>query len=82
VSNGFFKDACSTSAYLLEGPLGADGRVFGTNCVPRQRLDQDSYRGELGGILRALLVAQCIATVNNVQSGHLHLGLDGEEAMK
>jgi hypothetical protein len=57
VSDGSFKDARSTSAFLLEGPTGAAGRMYSTNRIPGQRLDQDSRRGELGGILGVLHLA-------------------------
>jgi hypothetical protein len=68
VSDGSFKDSRSTSAFLLEGPAGASG--------------QDSYQGELRGIVGTLHMAHCIATIHGVSTGRLHLGLDGEEAMK
>jgi hypothetical protein len=82
VSDGSFKDSRSTSAFLLEGSAGASGRIYGTNRVPGQHMDQDSYRGELGGILGVLLTAHCIAMIHGVRSGHTRLGLHGEEAMK
>jgi hypothetical protein len=82
VSDGSFKDSRSTSAFLLEGSAGASGRIYGTNRVPGQRMDQDSYRGELGGILGVLHTAHCVATINGMWSGRLRLGLNGEEAMK
>jgi hypothetical protein len=82
ISDGSFKDLRSTSAFLLEGPTGVDGRIYGTNQVPGQRLDQDSCRCELGGILGALRTAECISKVHAIHSGHLRLGLDGSEAMK
>jgi hypothetical protein len=51
VSDGSFKDMHSTSGFFLEGPVGEAGHIYGTNAVPGARTDQDSYRGELGGIM-------------------------------
>jgi hypothetical protein len=82
VSDGSFKASRSTSAFLLEGSAGGSGRIYGTNRVPGQRMDQDSYREELGGILGVLHTAHCIAMIHGVRSGCIRLGLDGEEAMK
>jgi hypothetical protein len=80
VSDGSFKDMRSTSGFLLEDPTGEEGRIYGTNAVPGARTDQDSYRGELGGIMGVLQVVKCIAQVHQVQSGKLRLGLDGKGA--
>jgi hypothetical protein len=44
VSDSSFKDSRSTSAFLFEGPNGAAGRIFGTNRVPGQRMDQGYAR--------------------------------------
>jgi hypothetical protein len=82
ISDGSFKDLRSTPAFLLEGPAGEEGHIYGTNQVPGQRLDQDSYQGELGGILGALRTAQFISNVHAIHSGYLRLCLDGSEAMK
>jgi hypothetical protein len=82
VSDGSYKNSRSTSAFLLEGPTGAVGRIFGTNCVPGQRMDQDSYHGELGGVMGVLHTARCVTMIHEVASGLLHIGSDGEEAMK
>jgi hypothetical protein len=83
VSDGSFKSMRSTSGFLLEGPSGAVGRIYGTNAVPGARTDQDSYRGELGGIMGVLHLAACVAqVVHRVRSGKLRIRLDGLGAME
>jgi hypothetical protein len=72
----------STSGFLLKGPEGETGHIYGTNAVPGAHTDQDSYRGELGGIMGVLQVANCVAQVNCVSTGKLRLGLDGKGAME
>jgi hypothetical protein len=81
VSDGSFKDMRSTSGFLLEGPAGEAGWIYGTNAVPGARPDQDSYRGELGGIMGVLYIVHCVPLVHNVQRGKLRLGLDGKGAI-
>jgi hypothetical protein len=46
------------------------------------RSDQDSYQGELGGIMGVLQGAHCVAQVHCVRAGKLRLGLDGKGAME
>jgi hypothetical protein len=82
ISDGSFKTMQSTSGFLLEGPSGEEGRIYSTNAMPKARSDQDSYRGELGGIMGVLHVAVCVAQVHRVQTGKPRLGLDGQEAME
>jgi hypothetical protein len=82
VSDGSFKHMRSTFGFLLEGPAGEPGRIYGTSAVPGARQDQDSYRGKLGGIMGVLHVAACVAQVHGVTSGKLRLGLDGLGAME
>jgi hypothetical protein len=77
-----FKDMRSTSGFLLEGSTGEQGRIYRTNAVPGARTDQDSYCGELGGIMGVLQVVKCIAQVHQVHSGKLRLGLDGKGALE
>jgi hypothetical protein len=81
VSDGSFKDMRSTSGFLLEGPAGEEGRIYGTNAVRGARLDQDSYRGELGGIVGVLQVIKGIVQVHQVTRGKIRLGLDGKGAL-
>jgi hypothetical protein len=61
---------------------GEAGRIYGTNAVPGARLDQDSYRGELGGIMGVMQAVKCIAHVHQVHQGKLRLGLDGLGALQ
>jgi hypothetical protein len=82
VSDGAFKHMRTMSGFLLEGPAGEPGRIYGTIAVPGAQQDQDSYRGELGGIMGVLHVAACVAQVHGVTAGKLRLGLDGLGAME
>jgi hypothetical protein len=81
-SDGSFKSMRSTSGFLLEGPEGETGRIYGTNAVPGARTDQDFYHRELGGIMGVLHVANCVAQLHCVRAGKLRLGLDGKGAME
>jgi hypothetical protein len=72
----------STSGFLLEGPRGEAGRIYGTNAVSGARTDQDAYRGVLGGIMGMLQVVKCVAQVHHVHSGKLRVGLDGKGALE
>jgi hypothetical protein len=83
VSDGSFKDIRSFSGFLLEGPAGTAGRIYGTNSVPGNTSTKIPI-GEnlLAGIMGVLQLVKCILQVHNVHSGKLRLDLDGIGAME
>jgi hypothetical protein len=81
VSDGSFKDSQGTSAFVVEGTTG-QGRLIGVNVIPGEEKSQSPYRSELGGVAGILETLHCICAVHDVHSGHVEVGLDGDQAMK
>ena len=77
VCDGSTKTGKSTSAFVSIGST-----IRGTNVVPGRSEDQSSYRGELGGMLGAIICANELLQYNKVTSGLITLGCDNEGAIK
>ena len=82
VSDGSYKDQRGTSAFLLQGPDGTNGRILGMNEIPGSDQDQSPYRAELGGILGVIATVNCLCRLHSISSGAIECRLDGEQAMK
>ena len=81
VSDGSFKDSQGTAAFIIEG-ASLEGRLVGVNVIPGEEDSQSPYRSELGGVAGILEALHCICIAQTVTSGHVTVGLDGEQAMK
>ena len=78
VCDGSYKKGRSTSAFRSIGP----SIIRGTNVVPGRNEDQSSYRGELGGMLGAIICSNELMRHNNITDGSITLGCDNEGAIK
>ena len=85
VSDGSHAPGYSTSGFTLtrrlkKGPSFSN--VRGSNVVPGNPEEQDSYRAELGGVMGIVVATHLICTLHNITDGSLEIGLDGEGAYK
>ena len=83
VSDGSHCPGHSTSAFILtrrskKGPSFVN--VRGSNVVPGNPQEQDSYRAELGGVMGIAIALQLICSLHRVTHGSIEIGLDGESA--
>ncbi len=81
VSDGSFKDGQGAAPFVIEGST-SKGRIVGVNVIPGEEDSQSPCRSELGGVAGILESLHCACVVHNVASGHVEVGLDGEQAMK
>jgi hypothetical protein len=81
VSDGSYKDAQGTSAFVIEGSSSV-GRLVGVNVIPGEEESQSPYRSELGGVAGILEALHCMCVAHSITKGHVTVGLDGEQAMK
>ena len=82
VSDGSYKEDRGTSAFLLEGASGAEGRIIGMNAIPGDATDQSAYRAELGGISGVIATVDCLCRLHRISSGAIQCRLDGYQAMR
>ena len=80
VCDGSVKDALGTSAACSMG-ANDDNAYLVRNRTPGEDKDIHSYRSELCGILSNILMINSIATVHDIQEGHVVLGCDNESAL-
>ena len=55
--------------------------IKGSNSVPGNCSDLDSYRAELGGVMGIVVTLAMICRIHSITSGSLQLGLDGKSAL-
>ena len=85
VSDGSYDQGISTSAFVLTSrtkPTQPLANVTGSNVVPGNPSEQDSYRAELGGIMGILTALEIICNLHSITHGEIEIGLDGEGAYK
>ena len=49
--------------------------------VPADQADQNAHRAELSGVSGMITTLEMICEVHDITSGHIELGLDGENAL-
>jgi hypothetical protein len=79
IADGSFKDLRGTSGFAL---IHGDSyqRINGANQVPGEDSDQVSYRSELAGIYGALLLAQMVCKIYDIETCHIVVACDDESA--
>jgi hypothetical protein len=84
VSDGSYKDARGTAAFILERSDLKDkkGHIIGVNLIPGEPTDQSAYRSELGGVSGIIETVGILCRLYSIQDGIIEVGLDGEQAMK
>jgi hypothetical protein len=84
VSDGSFKDACGTAAFMIEDcdTPSAVSQAIGVNTVPGFTEDHSTYRSELSAVSGIIATVDCICSAHGVLSGAIEVGLDGDQAMK
>jgi hypothetical protein len=77
VSDGSYASGRSSLAFntLTDTP------ITGSNSFPGDPRDQSSYRGELGGILPAIIVTNHLCKKYNISKGHCTMGCDYKGAL-
>ena len=81
VSDGSFKDALGTAAFVLEGPIEEQHWIIGTNRVPGIAEDQSAYRSELAGIYAIACTVEDLCEHHNITRGAVTIACDGESAL-
>jgi hypothetical protein len=82
VSDRSYKEDRGTSAFLLEGENGSEGRILGMNEIPGDSPDQSAYQAELGGIAGVVATADCLCRLYGIHTGAIQCRLDGFQAMR
>jgi hypothetical protein len=84
VSDGSFKDARGTAAFMIEDcdTPSAASQAIGVNTVPGSTKDHSAYCSELSGVSGIIATVDCICSAHGVLSGAIEVGLDGDQAMK
>ena len=77
VSDGSCKEGRSTSAFVVL----PNKNIHGSNTVPGEPQDQNSYRGELGGILSSICYTNKICTNHNISEGLCTMYCDNKGAL-
>lgn len=77
VCDGSFKDGITSAAFVTLSNTVASGG----NIVPGSKDCQSSYRGELGGLLGAIMFTKYVCAKWEVQSGSVTIGCDCKGAL-
>ena len=67
------------SGWVLEDLHG--NHIRGANVIPGSKLDQSSYRGELGGLYAMILMVELLCKQYTITSGSIEISCDGLEAL-
>jgi hypothetical protein len=77
VCDGSFKDGMASSAFITI----SDEEASGGNILPGSSLCQSAYRGELGGILGAVVFTKRVCTTFHITTGSVTVGCDCKGAI-
>ena len=79
VSDGSYKEASGTAAWVLEDSTGEQS-IVGRLISPGFASDQSAYRSEISGIYGMVAMVEGIASVWQLKEGKITLGCDGIQA--
>ena len=84
VSDGSYhpKHKVGTSAWVITSEADTSRRIYGDNIVPGDACVQCPHRSELSGLIGAVRHIHSICERHNIQTGHIEIGCDGQEAYK
>jgi hypothetical protein len=62
--------------------LKTEHHILGVNHTPGNPSDQSPYRAELSSISGILCLLSLLCQIHDIKHGSIHIGLDGDSAMK
>jgi hypothetical protein len=80
-SDGSFKDQFGMAAIVIES-LDSQHNIIAVNVVPGLLEVQSSFRSELAGLFRQVILINATCTVHNITSGAIESGCDGKVALE
>jgi hypothetical protein len=81
VSDGSYKDAFGTAAYVLEG-VNSDNRLVVVLISPGTPDDQTSHRSELAGLFGIVVMVNLVCEHFEITEGAVEVGCDSQNALR
>ena len=66
IGDDSFKDNRGTAVCIIEANNNINSRIYAVHNTPGNRIEQSSYRSELGGISMLLLILQCVIRYHGI----------------